>query len=90
MEEKMRKTGIDLIGDASWGTHFCLFYQSKEDLINILVPYFKKGLENNELCLWVSSEPLDEQEAKKAMRKAAPNFDRYLRKGQLEIVPHAR
>ena len=90
MEEKMRKTGIDLIGDAPWGTHFCLFYQSKEDLINILVPYFKKGLENNELCVWVSSEPLDEQEAKKAMRKAAPNFDRYLRKGQLEIVPHAR
>ena len=87
MEEKMRKTGIDLIGDVPWGAHFCLFYQSKQDLLDILLPYFKAGLENNEFCIWVPSEPLDEKEAQKAMRESVPDFDRYLKKGQMEIIP---
>jgi len=86
--KRIRKTGIDIIGDAPWGTHFCQFYQTKEDLLDILVPYFKAGLENNEFCMWVTSEPLSEEEAKKEMRKAVPNFDQHLRSGQIEIVPH--
>jgi PAS domain S-box-containing protein len=88
MEEKMRKTGIDLIGDAPWGTHFCLCYQSKQDLIDVLLPYFKAGLQNNELCIWVTSEPLDEMEAKEAIGKVLSHFDRYLERGQIEIVPY--
>ena len=88
MGGKIRKTGIDILGDVPWGTHFCQFYQTKEDLIDILVPYFKAGLENNEFCMWITSEPLSEKEAKKAMRMAVPNFDRYQKKGQIEIVPH--
>lgn len=88
MGQKIRKTGIDIIGDVPWGTHFCQFYQNKEDLVDILLPYFKAGLENNECCLWITSQPLSEKEAKKAMRKAVPDFDRYLKKGQIEIIPH--
>jgi len=86
--EKNRKTGIDILGDISWGTHFCLFYHTKEDLTDILVPYFKTGLENNEFCVWITSESLSEKEAKEAMRKIMPNFDRYLKRGQIEIIPH--
>ena len=81
-----RKTGIDIIGDVPWGTHFCQFYQTKEDLIDILVPYFKAGLENNEFCMWVTSEPLNKKEAEEVMRKAVPNFDQYLERGQIEII----
>jgi PAS domain S-box-containing protein len=88
IEEKTRKTGIDAVGDAPLGTHFCLFYETKEDLTDILVPYFKAGLEGNEFCMWVTSEPLREEEAKEAMRKAVPNFDGYVERGQIEIVPH--
>jgi len=88
IEEKIRKTGIDVIGDAPWGTHFCQFYETKEDLVDVLVPYFKAGLENNEFCMWVTSEPLSEEEAREAMRKAVPNFDRYLKRGQIQIVPY--
>ena len=88
MEEENRKTGIDVICDAPWGTHFCQFYETKEDLIDVLMPYFKAGLENNEFCMWVTSQPLNEEEAEKAMRKAVPDFDRYLKRGQMEIVPH--
>jgi len=90
MGQKMRKMGIDLIGDVPWGTHFCQFYQTQQDLIDILVPYFQAGLENNEFCMWVTSEPLSEKEVQKAMRKAVPNFERYLTRGQIEIVPHAQ
>ncbi len=86
--DTLRKSGIEVVGDVSWGVHLCLFYETKEDLIDVLVPYFKAGLENNEFCMWVTSEPLTEEEAKDAMRKVVPNFDRYLKRGQIEIVPY--
>ena len=63
MEEERRQTGIDLLVSHPWGTHFCQFYQTKQDLIDILVPCFKAGLESNELCTWVTSEPPGVEEA---------------------------
>ena len=72
MAIELRKTGISVVGDMPWGIHFCCFYETKEDLLDILVPYFKVGLENNEFCLWVisSSELLTVEEATSALRKA--------------------
>ncbi|NQU82800.1 MAG: MEDS domain-containing protein, partial [Parcubacteria group bacterium] len=87
-KEKNRRIGIDIINDVPWGAHFCLFYKTKEDLIDSLVPYFKAGLEDNEFCMWVTSETVSEEEATDAMRKAVPDFDRYLKKGQMEIIAH--
>ena len=83
----MRQSGIDFIGNVPWGTHFCQFYQTKEDLTDILVPYFKAGLENNEFCMWITSQPLDAEEAKETLRRTIPAFDVYLEKGQIEIIP---
>jgi len=34
-------------------------------------------------------EPLFEEEAKEALEKAIPNIDRYLKKGQIEILPYS-
>jgi len=68
---KTRSLGIGVIDKVPWGTHFCQFYQTKEDLIDILVPYFKAGLENNESCVWITCEPLTDEEAKKALQKEA-------------------
>jgi signal transduction histidine kinase len=87
-EQLIRETGIDALGSVLWGTHFCLFYRTKQDLLNILVPYFKAGLENNEFCMWITSDPLDPTQAKNAMKEAMPDFDKYLRKGQIEILPY--
>jgi PAS domain S-box-containing protein len=83
-----RKTGIDLLSDVPWGTHLCLFYETEKDLIDILVPYFKAGVESNEFCMWVTSEPLDELKAKAALKEAMPDFERYVQAGQIEIIPH--
>ena len=88
MQKDLRKSGIDAIGDTPWGTHICQFYQTKDDLVDILVPYFKAGLENNEFCMWVTSEPLNQKYAEEAMRKSVPDFGKYLKKGQIEIIPH--
>ena len=83
---QLRKTGIGLVGDVPWGTHFFMFYETKEDLLDVLVPYFKAGLEGGELCIWVVSEPLTMEEARNALRKAVPEFDRYLADHSIEIV----
>ncbi len=88
MNKNLRYSGIDIIEDMPWGTHFCQFYQTGEDLAEVLVPYFKAGLENNEFCMWVTSQPLEVEAAKKALGKAVHDIDAYLDKGQLEIIPY--
>jgi PAS domain S-box-containing protein len=85
---RIRKSGLDFVGNIAWGTHMCQFYKTKQDLIDVLVPYFCDGLKNNEFCVWVTSEFLNTQEAIKAMQKALPDFQSYLEKGQIEIFPY--
>jgi hypothetical protein len=36
----LRKSGIRVIGDVPWGTHLCIFYETKEDLLDTAVTYF--------------------------------------------------
>src|SRR6266545_2197899 len=78
-------TGISVIGDVRWETHFCCFYETKQDLLDTLVPYFKAGLENKEFCLWVVSQPLTVEEAKRALGQAVSDLDRHLAARSLEI-----
>jgi PAS domain S-box-containing protein len=82
----MRHTGIDVVGDMPWGTHFCLFYETKADLLETLVSYCKAGLQNQEFCLWVVAAPVTVEEAKQALKLAVPDFDRYLVDPSIEIV----
>ena len=82
------KLNINLNYNFPWGTHFCYFYQKKEDLLDILIPYIKKGLEDNQFCVWVTSEDLNEKEAKKKLKSEIKNFHEFLKKGQIEIFPY--
>lgn len=88
MAGKLRETGIAVLGSVPWGTHICQWYETKQDLLDVLVPYFKAGLENNELCVWITSEPLDELEAREALRGSMVHFDTCAERGQMEIVPY--
>jgi PAS domain S-box-containing protein len=90
MAVELRKTGISVVGDVPWGTHFCCFYETKEDLLDILVPYFKVGLENDEFCLWVisKSELLTMEEATSALGKALPDLDRYIAEERIQVIAH--
>jgi PAS domain S-box-containing protein len=89
MEKAFRKIGVDIIGDAPWGTHLCQFYETREDLVDILVPYFKAGLENNEFCMWITSEPLKVEDAKAALKNVVKNLDHFIKKGQIEILDYS-
>src|SRR3981189_2730662 len=86
MTTEMRKTGVDVVGDMPWGTHFCLFYETKADLLETTVSYCKAGLENHEFCLWVVAEPLGVEEAPRAPEKAMPDLDQSLSDQSIEIV----
>ena len=46
------------------------------------------GLENNEFCLWVTSQPLEVEDAKEALRRAVSDLDSYLNIGQIEIISY--
>jgi len=63
---KLRKSGIDCVGNINWGAHICQFYQTEKELAEILVPYVKCGLEENEYCLWFTSQPSEVDNAKTA------------------------
>ena len=85
----MRKFELESIGNIHWGTHFCQLYKTKQDLTDVMVSYFAEGLRNNESCLWVISPPLQVKEAKAALRKAVPDLDMHIRKGQIEFLPYS-
>jgi len=84
----LRNSGIDVIGPLPWGSHFCNFFESKEDLLQMLVPYFKTGLLNNEFCLWITSDPITVANASEALRQGIPGYDEYEKKEQITILPH--
>ena len=86
MTTALRQTGIEPVGEMPWGTHFCHFYETKDDLLETLLPFFKAGLEANEFCAWVVSEPLNEAEVWQALGRAVPDFDRYVSSHSIEVL----
>src|SRR5262245_56658792 len=88
MATALRASGISVMGAIPWGTHVCLFYETTQDLLDTLVPYFKVGLEHQEYCLWIRSEPLTEEEARRALQQVVPDLDRYLAERSIEMLPY--
>ena len=74
------------------GSHFCVFFETRSDLLNILVPYFKAGLEQNEFCLWVvgGHEFISARAAIKLLSEAYPRVEDFLRRGNIQIVTHKK
>jgi DNA-binding CsgD family transcriptional regulator len=83
----LRKTGIGLLGDTPWGAHICVFYKTKQDLLDTAVSYFEAGLHGNEFCVWAISDPITKRDAMDALASAIPDFDRHLAAGQIELLP---
>ena len=79
------RRGVGLDGLFQCGDHVCHFYHSADNLGEVLVPYFKAGLERNERCLWVTAHPYGKDRAASEMRVAMPDFDRRTAAGQIQI-----
>jgi PAS domain S-box-containing protein len=86
MPDRKRRLGIDIIGEAPWGTHVCLFYQTQQQLIEILAPYLEAGVGSNEYCVWMVAEPLTVQVARRLIRREYKKLASYLKDGQIEIL----
>lgn len=82
----MADIGGKSIARLPWGSHVCHFYDDRADLLDLLVPYFIAGLENNEYCMWVTTSPVRQSDAFNALLDALPDLDRHLKSGQLEIL----
>jgi DNA-binding CsgD family transcriptional regulator len=89
VDPSLRETGISVMGNMPWGAHLCIFYDTKEDLLDVAADYFAAGLRSNEFCVWAISDPITETNAKDALRLAVPDLDRRLAAGQVEILPGA-
>jgi DNA-binding CsgD family transcriptional regulator len=85
----LRNTGISLLGKVPWGTHISLFYETRQDLLDTNLSYFKAGIEANEYGLWAIFDPISPDDAKDVLRRGIPNFDRHLTAGDIEIVAGA-
>jgi PAS domain S-box-containing protein len=90
MKDGLRSSGIGAVGDIPWGTHFCHFYENKVDLLDVLVPYFKAGLEQNECCIWGVFDPLNGQEVRNALDSVLPGATERIAAGDIEIVPQSQ
>ncbi len=86
MTTALRNTGIEPVGEMPWGTHFCHFYETKDDLLETLLSFFKVGLEAGEFCAWVVSEPLTEEEVWRALARAVPGLGRYVSDQSIEVL----
>jgi two-component sensor histidine kinase/PAS domain-containing protein len=79
-------SGLHAVPHLQWGSHVAHFFGSGDELRDVLVPYFKAGLENNERCLWVTGQAFDAEQARCALRAAVPDLDRRERDKQIEIA----
>jgi DNA-binding CsgD family transcriptional regulator len=84
--EELRTSGIPVLNEMSWGTHICLFYETRLDLLETNAAYFEAGLHANEFCLWALSNPADFDGTTEALRRSIPDFDERLKSGQFELV----
>lgn len=82
--------GIPGIEKADWGEHICVFFYTKDDLLKLTVPYIKAGLEDNEYCMWITGDPITDNDAFRALEEVLPDAHQYLVKKQLEILPHSQ
>jgi hypothetical protein len=79
-----------MIGKVPWVSQFDHFYLTRKEVIDIIVSYFKDGLESNEFCICATTEPLTAEEVRKAMGETVPDFPKYLGKGQIEMLSYAQ
>lgn len=88
MKLAARDSGISVVGNIPWGTHFCHFYETSDDLLDILIPFFKTGLERDEFCMWVVSDPLQKERALAALRQEVSDVDARVTAGRMELLSH--
>jgi DNA-binding CsgD family transcriptional regulator len=82
----LRPTGLTVLGDVPWGTHLSVFYETKDDLLDTVVPYFQAGLENGEFCIWATSDPVGVEDGTAALKARIGSFSQHVSAGRIEVL----
>jgi DNA-binding CsgD family transcriptional regulator len=53
-----------VLADIGHGSHVCAFYETKDDLIDLVLPFFAAGQDRNELCVWMMPDSINADEAR--------------------------
>ena len=86
MRPSLRRRGASFLGEMPRGAHLCMFYESTDDLLDSLVPFFQIGLENNEFCSWTPPGQPTLEEFRIALGWRIPNFDQQLAAGNIVVL----
>lgn len=70
------------------GTHTCQLYGSRQDFVRLMIAFYKKGLANNEQCVFITSERFSLFEAHKIFSEGIPDFNDHLKAGRMELVSY--
>ncbi len=87
MIDEYRDSGINVLDLIRWGSHIAQLYKNKVDVFETLIHYIEKGLEENELCVWITAD-ISELEAKDEIAKKIPNLNDYINKQQLQLFSY--
>lgn len=85
----MRKSIVEdprLFSNSPQSPRISAIYKDIEELTELLVTYFKEGIEEGEYCLWISPDKLTADVAKSKLRKAGVDVEGCLASSQLEIL----
>jgi hypothetical protein len=63
-----------ILSGVEHGSHLCAFYETKDDLIDLVLPFFDAGLNQGELCVWMMPDYVSEQEAAAVAAKRIIEF----------------
>jgi len=70
----------------AWGAHVCVFYETKQDLLDTCAAYFAAGLEGGEHCVWAISDPVTQAEAREALAAVVRDLAYHEKAGHIEII----
>ncbi|MDP4227842.1 MAG: MEDS domain-containing protein, partial [Bacteroidota bacterium] len=76
-----------LFSKAQQNSQISAVYEDAEEFTELLVTYFKEGIEGGEYCLLISPDKLSTERAKSELKKAGVDVEHSLAFSQLEILP---
>lgn len=83
-----RRSGLPVLASVPWGAHVCHFYETREDVLDTVLPFIATGLEDDEFCLWVTADPITPDDARAALRAVVPDLDRHFAAEHVAVVSY--
>jgi hypothetical protein len=52
-----------VLGGVKHGSHLCAFYETKDDLLDLVLPFFTGGAKRGDACVWMMPDSVSAEEA---------------------------